>query len=294
MKNILFLLVILILSACHKKEKFDATGYFEATEVVVSAENNGTILSLNVTEGENVIANQPLGAIDSVQLFLAKEQLMSNHTSVKVSSPDIAKQIAAIEDQIAQQQTELHRTENLLKAGAATRKHLDDVQSSIKILESQLAAHRSSLNKNSASLNAQGSAIDLQIAQIEDKLAKCRVKSPIDGTILVKYMQPGEYAMMGKPLFKVANLNDIYLRAYVTSAQLAALKLGQEVAVTAQFGGEDQRNYKGVITWISSQSEFTPKNIQTVDERANNVYAIKIAIQNDGFVKIGTYGEVLF
>lgn len=294
MKKIAFLLSIVALAACNKKPKFDATGYFEATEVVVAAENNGSILSLNISEGDTVSALQTLGAIDSVQLYLAKEQLMSNYTSVKISSPDIAKQIAALEDQIAKQQTELHRTENLLKAGAATRKHLDDIQSGIKVLESQLAAQRSTLNKNSASINAQGSAIDIQIAQIEDKLSKCRVKSPIDGTVLVQYMQPGEYALMGKPLFKVANLNDIYLRAYVTSAQLSQLKLGQQVDVIAQFGGDHQRDYKGVITWISSQSEFTPKNIQTTDDRANMVYAIKIGVPNDGYIKIGTYGEVLF
>ncbi|MDO5570462.1 MAG: HlyD family efflux transporter periplasmic adaptor subunit [Bacteroidales bacterium] len=294
MKKIYFLVLILF-SACSSNDKnFDATGFFETTEVTVSAEANGRITSLNISEGYELNKNQSVGAIDSIQLYLNKLQLEASMKSVTSSKPDISKQIAVLNEQIAKQKTEKKRIENLLKDNAATTKQLDDINSVIKVLENQLSATQSTLNKNFSSLDAQSSALDIQIAQINDRLEKCRIISPINGTVLNKYAQEGELANIGKPLFKLGDTKNMFLRAYVTSGQLAGIKTGDKVKVTADFGGDKQREYEGIVTWISSKSEFTPKTIQTKNERENLVYAVKIAVENDGYIKIGMYGEVIF
>ena len=294
MRNIFIIAALILSISCAKKENFDATGTFESTEVIVSAEEQGKILNLNISEGDILKDGERVGTIDTVLLYLAKLQLERNSKSVQVQRPDISKQIAATKAEIANQEVELHRVENLKKQGAATQKQLDDVTTRLSVLKSQLSAQSSSLQNSWQSINEQSSAIEIEIAQINNRLSKCIIKSPINGTVLTKFAQAGEYATIGKPLFKIANLDDMYVRAYVTSAQLANLKIGQPVNVIAQFGGKEQRDYKGNITWISSESEFTPKNIQTVDERADLVYAIKIAVNNDGYLKIGTYAEVNF
>ncbi|MDD3108103.1 MAG: efflux RND transporter periplasmic adaptor subunit [Alistipes sp.] len=294
MKPLLLLLCAALITACTAPQAFDATGTFEATEVTVSAEAAGRILSLDLEEGDSVCTGIALGAIDSMQLYLSKLQLQKSMTSVSVSRPDISKQIAATQEQIAKQETELRRIERLLAAGAATQKQWDDNQSALRVLQRQLSAQSSTLHLNTASLNAQSSALDLQVAQTDDRLAKCRIFAPVNGTVLSKYAEAGEMAAVGKPLFRIADLRQLYLRAYVTSEQLATLKLGQTVKVVAQFGADAQRNYSGRITWIASESEFTPKNIQTVNDRADLVYALKISVENDGYLKIGTYGEVYF
>ena len=274
-----------VLAACGNGGDFDATGTFEATEVLVSAEAAGRILSFDVEEGDTLSAGKQVGAIDTVQLYLQKLQLERQRASVHSNRPDISKQAAALRGQIAQQETERRRVENLLKDGAATTKQLDDINASLRVLNGQLDALLSTLKKNA-------SAIDLQIAQVEDRLSKCRIVSPIDGSVLVKYSEAGELAATGKPLMKVADMDRLYLRAYFTSDQLSDLSVGQEVTVVADFGGDKQREYPGRITWIASESEFTPKSIQTRDTRANLVYAVKIAVENDGLLKIGLYGEV--
>lgn len=295
MKRILLIIGTLAVAAsCSGEKNFDATGTFEATEVTVSSEANGRILSLNIEEGDSITANTQIGAIDSVQLYLTKMQLQKSGHSVSASRPDISKQIAATKEQIAKQKREKHRIENLLKAGAATTKQLDDINSYIRVLENQLAAQMSSLRNSAESIDAQSSAVDIQIAQAEDRLSKCRIVSPVSGTILDKYAEAGELASAGRPLFKVADLSKVYVRAYVTSAQLSKVKIGQKVNITAQFGGKENRKYEGRITWISNQSEFTPKSIQTNDTRADLVYAIKASVENDGYIKIGTYAEVRF
>lgn len=296
MKQILIivLLVTMFASCSQNRNKFDATGTFEATEVIVSSEVAGRILSFDITEGTPVVKNEQLGTIDSVQLYLQKLQLLKNSSSVQSSRPSVETQVAAIREQIAKQQIEKRRIENLLKSNAATEKQLDDINSSIAVLERQLSAQQSSLNNSVSSLNAQSSAIDIQVAQIEDRLMKCVVRSPISGVVLAKYAEEGELAGVGKPLFKVADMKNIYLKSYVTSGQLMDLKLGQQVKVTADFGGDKSREYNGIITWIADKSEFTPKNIQTKDERENQVYALKIAVENDGYIKLGMYGEVIF
>lgn len=285
-------LLSLLAVGCGNRDDFDATGTFEATEVTVSAEANGRILCFDVEEGDSVEAAVPVGAIDTVQLYLQKLQLERQVASARSSRPDVRKQATALREQIAQQQTERRRVENLLKDGAATTKQLDDIDAQLKILQGQLDALLSTLHNNLASIDENSSAIELQIAQIEDRLSKCRIVSPVGGTVLAKYAEAGELAAVGRPLIKVADLGQVYLRAYFTSEQLSSLRLGQQVTVTADFGGDERIDYSGRITWIASESEFTPKSIQTRNSRANLVYAVKIAVKNDGRLKLGLYGEV--
>ena len=285
-------LLSLLAVGCGNRDDFDATGTFEATEVTVSAEANGGILCFDVEEGDSVEAAVPVGAIDTVQLYLQKLQLERQVASARSSRPDVRKQATALREQIAQQQTERRRVENLLKDGAATTKQLDDIDAQLKILQGQFDALLSTLHNNLASIDENSSAIELQIAQIEDRLSKCRIVSPVGGTVLAKYAEAGELAAVGRPLMKVADLGQVYLRAYFTSEQLSSLRLGQQVTVTADFGGDERIDYPGRITWIASESEFTPKSIQTRNSRANLVYAVKIAVKNDGRLKLGLYGEV--
>lgn len=285
-------LLLLILAGCSRSESFDATGTFEATEITVSAEASGRILAFDVNEGDRIAQGQTVGTIDTVQLYLQKMQLERQIASVRSNRPDISKQVTALQEQIAQQETERTRVKRLLDDGAATTKQLDDIDATLKILNGQLEATLSTLRNNTASIDENSSSIELQIAQVEDRLAKCRIVSPVTGTVLAKYAETGELASTGRPLMKVADLDHIYLRAYFTSEQLAALQLGQEVTVTADFGADEQYEYPGHIIWIASESEFTPKNIQTRNTRANLVYAVKIAVENDGRLKIGLYGEV--
>lgn len=292
MKRSTMYLLLLILAGCSRSESFDATGTFEATEVTVSAEASGRILAFNVNEGDRIEQGQTVGTIDTVQLYLQKMQLERQIASVRSNRPDISKQVTALQEQIAQQEAERTRVKRLLDDGAATTKQLDDIDATLKILNGQLEATLSTLRNNTASIDENSSSIELQIAQVEDRLAKCRIVSPVTGTVLAKYAETGELASTGRPLMKVADLDHIYLRAYFTSEQLAALQLGQEVTVTADFGADEQYEYPGHIIWIASESEFTPKNIQTRNTRANLVYAVKIAVENDGRLKIGLYGEV--
>lgn len=279
-------------SGCGSNGDFDAVGTFEATEVTVSAEASGRILSFPIREGDWVDSGEKVGTIDTVQLHLQKLQLACQAASARNSRPDIASQVSALRAQIAQQGKERKRIENLLADGAATAKQLDDVNAQLEILGNQLEALLSSLEKNTASIEDNVSSIGLQIAQLEDKLAKSRIVSPIGGVVLEKYAEPGELAAVGRPLMKVADMRHMYLRAYFTSDQLADLEVGKEVRVTADFGGNRQYAYPGRIVWISAESEFTPKSIQTRNSRANLVYAVKIAVENDGRLKVGLYGEV--
>ena len=290
----LFCALFILTSCGNNKKDFDATGTFEATEVTVSSEASGKILSFDIIEGKEVVADRQIGFVDTVQLYLTKLQLMQSMSSVKSNRPDIGKQIAAVKEQIAKQKTEQNRVENLLKSEAATQKQLDDIISAIAVLERQLTALQSSLQNNASSIDAQSSAIEIQIAQIDDRLSKSIISSPVTGTVLAKYTEAGELAVTGKPLFKVADTKRLYLRAYMTLSQLKDVKLGQNVKVFADFGGDNRREYSGTVTWISEKSEFTPKNIQTKDDRENLVYAVKVAIENDGYVKIGMYGELVF
>lgn len=278
--------------ACGREGDYDATGTFEATEVVVSAEATGRILAFDVVEGDRIEAGQQLGVIDTVQLSLQRLQLGRQQAAVRSGRPDIACQVAALREQIAKQEVERRRVERLLSDGAATAKQLDDVEAQLKVLEGQLGAQLSTLHNSAAAVDENASALDLEIARIDDLLAKCRIVSPVGGTVLAKYAEAGESTAAGRPLLKVADLGQVWLRAYFTSEQLSSLRLGQQVTVTADFGGGERYDYPGRIAWISSESEFTPKSIQTRDSRANLVYAVKVAVRNDGRIKLGLYGEV--
>lgn len=293
MKRIVYIAAMMLAVSCGKESEFDAQGTFEATEVVISSEANGKILDFDVVEGSIVETDKPVGAIDSVQLHLQRKQLLAQHSALLGSRPDIKKQVASLREQIAKHKSELRRVENMLKDGAATQKQYDDIEAQVKILETQLDATLSTLDKNTTTINNNLLALEAQIAALDDRISKCRIVSPVSGTVLVKYAQAGELATVGKPLMKVADLDKIYLRAYFTSEQLAKVNLGDEVTVVADFGGDERYNYAGRIEWISSESEFTPKSIQTKDSRANLVYAVKIAVENDGRLKIGLAGEVI-
>ncbi|MDX2443429.1 MAG: HlyD family efflux transporter periplasmic adaptor subunit [Bacteroidales bacterium] len=295
MKTIKYLLPILLVAlySCSSEDNgTDATGVFEATEIIVSAESSGKLLSFSIQEGDELIKDQPLGQIDSTQLYLNKLQVKANQVALLSSRPDVQSQLDAIEREIEKAEFEKMRIEKLLKGDVATQKQLDDINAQIEVLRANYKAKKTSLNISTQAIDAQGEAMGAQIDLINDQLERSKILSPIDGTVLVKYAEKGELAAMGKPLFKLADLNQMILRAYVTADQLPSIQTGLAVKVLAEFGKDENREYDGKITWISSKSEFTPKTIQTQDERANLVYAVKITVPNDGLLKIGMYGGI--
>ena len=293
-RNLLGLCSLLALfSACgNGAPKYDATGTFETTEVLVSAEASGRLLYFDIEEGMLLKAGEEVGVVDTVQLYLKKLQLEASIKSVEEQRPDILKQVAATKEQISAAQR--NRVANLLKVGAANQKQLDDAEDQLEVLRKQLVAQNSTLSNSHQSLTWQSSSVGIQVAQVEDQLKKCHITSPITGTVLAKYAEAGELTAMGTPLFKVAEVDRMYLRAYITSEQLSQVKLGQKVTVFSDYGTDEHKQYPGVVTWISDTSEFTPKTILTKNERANLVYAVKIAVHNDGLLKIGMYGGVEF
>lgn len=287
------LAILLLLVGCKSNKPYMASGTFEATEVIVSAEGNGRLLDFNIWEGDSVSTDRQIGTIDTIQLFLKRMQLVQTGRSTDNRKQDVPKQIAAIKQQIATQERELSRFQQLYKNNAATRKQVEDIEAQIEVLRKQLAAQQSTLTLNNKALTEDMGSIDIQIAQLDDQLQKCKIHSPITGTILAKYMQEGELATVGKPLFKVADLNNIFLRAYITADQVTQLTIGQQVKIRADWDESGERLYDGIVTWIAGKSEFTPKTVLTRNERANSVYAVKIAVKNDGYLKIGMYGEVV-
>ncbi len=284
--------IIIVLASCQNTEKYDATGIFEANAVTISSEIGGKLVMFNVDEGDSLIVGQQVGLIDTTLLALQQKQLHSQQLSTEKSSPDIAAQAAALRSQIAHQQNECARIARLLANGAATQKQSDDAHAQLRTLRGQLESLLSTLDKNRSSITESALALQYQKEQIEEQIRKSHIAAPITGTVLQKYAEQGEYATPGRPLFKMANLDDIYLRSYFTASQLAHIRIGQKVTVIADFGGDEQYEYPGLITWIAQESEFTPKSIQTQDTRANLVYAVKIAVENDGRLKLGQYGEV--
>ena len=295
MKLIGTLSLFWVMAACGSgMPDYDATGTFETTEVLVSSEVAGKLLYLDVEEGTVLKAGQQVGVVDTVQLYLRKKQLEASAKSVEGQRPDVLKQVAALKEEIATAEREKRRVENLLKAGAANQKQLDDARTHLEVLQKQLVAQGSTLLNSRESLTWQSSSVGVQVAQVEDQLMKCHITSPIAGTVLAKYVEAGELATMGKPLFKVADMEQMYIRAYITSEQLSQVKLGQQVTVYSDYGNDARKEYPGIVTWISDRSEFTPKTILTKDERANLVYAVKVAVKNDGYLKIGMYGGVVF
>lgn len=291
-KTVIIPLTAIMLASCHSTPDYDATGIFEATTVTVSSETSGKILSLNISEGDSVAAGQNVATIDTALLVLQRGQVESQQASTENSSPDIAAQAASLRSRIAHQQNECHRIARLLADGAATQKQSDDAEAELRTLRGQLEGLLSSLGKSRSSISDNAVALQYQKEQIEEQIAKSSIKAPGSGTVLQKYAEAGEFATPGRPLFKMADLNGIYLRSYFTASQLADIRIGQEVTVIADYGGDEQYEYPGTITWIAQESEFTPKSIQTKDSRANLVYAVKIAVKNDGRLKLGQYGEV--
>lgn len=283
------------MTACNSGDKeYDATGTFEATETTVAAEQAGTLLTFSLEEGDNIEAGTEVGLIDTTQLWLKISQTEASKAVYQSQKPDQEKQIAATRQQLAKVRTEQQRYKELVADGAAPSKMLDDASSQVLVLQRQLDAQVSALQTSTNALSRQMDAADVQVRQLRDQLLKCHIKSPASGTVLEKYVERGEYVTPGKPLFKIGDVRHMYLRAYITSAQLKNVKTGQKVKVFADYGGGQKKEYVGTVTWISSRSEFTPKTILTDDERADLVYAVKIAVRNDGYVKIGMYGEVRF
>lgn len=290
-KITLFLLTLVWMSCRNDERPFDATGTFEADEVIVSSQVTGTIEQLNITEGTAVEAGELLGWIDSAQLHLRKKQLLAQIEAILAKRPQIATQLASFQVQLETAQRELKRMENLRKAEAATEKQVDDARAQVSVIQRQMEAHRSSLDISSQGLISETLPLYAQVEQIDVQLQQCRIVSPLSGVILNEYAQAHELATPGKPLYKVADLSNLELRAYITGSQLAQTKLNQKVTVYADDGAGGYREYPGSITWISPKAEFTPKTIQTKEERADLVYAIKIRVANDGYLKIGMYGE---
>ena len=293
MKKIsLILPALAILASCNKSSDYDATGIFEATTVTISAETQGKILEMDISEGDSVAIGETICRIDTALLRYQSSQIGSQQAAAESNTPDIPAQAAALRSQIEHRRNECRRIERLLADGAATEKQRDDANAALATLQGQLDALLSSLNKNKNAISENVMAIGFQQDQIRTQIEKSTVLSPLTGTVLEKYAEQGEYAVPGKPLVKIANLDKIYLRSYFTVRQLADLKIGQDVTVIADFGDDKMYEYPGTITWIAQESEFTPKSIQTKDSRANLVYAVKIAVKNDGRLKLGQYGEV--
>lgn len=285
--------VVLAAASCKNGDgAVTASGTFEADEVTVSAEVSGKLLSFSVREGAEVRAGEVLGQVDSVSLYLTRLQLEQEIAALESSRPDTAAQLDVMRIQLENARHELDRLSRLLESDAATQKQYDDTEASVTVLEKQLISTESSLKRSLAGIEARIAGLKIQMEQTDDMLARCRIVSPVVGTVLSRYAHAGELASAGKPLFKVADLKHMFLRAYFTSGQLKDVALGQEVAVTADFGGGNVREYAGKVSWISAKSEFTPKSIQTDNDRENLVYAVKIAVENDGYIKIGMFGKV--
>lgn len=289
----LLALAVFLLTACKNQDQgHDASGTFEAVETIVSAEASGTIKALSVEEGQTLQAGQVVGYIDSTQIFLKKKQLQAQINAVLSKKPNVNVQVAALYEQLRQAEREQKRTENLVKADAATPKQLDDVNAQVAVIKKQIVAQQSALSINTTSLNEEAVPLNVQIEQLNDQLKKSKIVNEVNGTVLVKYAEVQEGTTVGKPIYKIAAVNEIILRAYLTSTQLAKLKIGQQVQVLVDDTKDTYKTYPGTLEWISNKAEFTPKTIQTKDERANLVYAVKIRVKNDGFLKIGMYADL--
>jgi HlyD family secretion protein len=298
----------LLIASCNRSNGFDASGNFESDEVIVSAQQTGQILYFNLNEGDTLKMGQMVGQIDTIVSKLQMQQaqatihsLREKTSTVYQTNDLVAKQLAVQEVELDHQLREQKRTENLVKADASTQKQLDDINALVLQLQKQIAVTRQQLKVNTTNTNTANSGVmsekaplEKTVAQFQEQINKSQVINPIDGTVLAKYSMAGEFAQVGKPLYKISNMDTLTLRAYVTGDQLPGIKTGQQVSVRIDSSNGGYKYYSGIISMISSKSEFTPKTIQTKDERANLVYGIKIRVKNDGYLKIGMYGEVSF
>lgn len=291
----LLLFGLFFLTACSKKNSSsDASGAFEAVEILVSSEAAGILRRFTVEEGQVLKAGEKVGYVDSTQLYLKKKQMASQIKALLSGKPQIGIQLEALQIQWRAAQYELQRVSNLVKAGAATPKQLDEATALVNQLAAQVEAQKSSLAIAATGINEEVVPLQIQMEQIQDQIDKCSIINPIKGTVLMKYTEPYELTLPGKALYKIADLSEIILRVYISGNQLPDIKLNQMVQVMTDDGQGGYKVTKGVISWINDKAEFTPKTIQTKDERANLVYAVKVKVRNDGSYKIGMYGEVKF
>lgn len=290
----LFVLALLVIGCGRRETEFDASGTFEAVEVMVSAEVAGTLEALAAEEGRVAEKGQFLGWIDSTQLYLKKKQLLAQIDAILSRQPDIATQLASYRVQLETAERELQRVQNLFAADAATQKQVDDATAQAAVIRRQMDAHRSSLDVSAQALVSETLPLSVQVEQLEDQLRRCRIINPLKGTILNRYAEAHELLTVGRPLYKIADISTLELRAYITGDQLPVIRLGQKAGVFADNGSGGYKEYPGTVTWISSKAEFTPKTIRTRQERADLVYAIKVNVQNDGYLKIGMHAEVKF
>lgn len=288
MKKIGILLTAITIISCNKNnEKADAYGNFEATEITVSSESNGKIEFLNVEEGAQLKKGSLVGLIDTLQLHYNREQLKASIETVQSKSTSVLSQINVLNEQLKTAKIEQTRIQNMYNENAATKRQIDEIDGKVKVIEKQI----SSVQSQNAPILNEIKSIKVQIEKLDDQIKKSKISNPVDGTVLTKYAEPSEITAFGKPLYKIANLYEMELRVYVTETQLAQIKIGQKVTVAID-ADNDTKKYEGNITWISAQAEFTPKVIQTKEERANLVYAVKVAVKNDGSLKIGMPAEV--
>ncbi len=291
-RTFIYLIIISSLAtSCGNSKEFDATGNFESTEIIVSSEVIGKLITLNVNEGDLVKQDSVIGYVDSTQLFFQKERIIKSIDAVGAKMSDIPLQTASIKQQIKNLEIERHRAENLVNKNVGNQKQLDEINYQIEVLNKQLAAGVNTMCKANISISKERESLISQIEVLNDQLSKTKIKSPISGTIITKYIQAGELLTIGKPIFKIADINEMILRVYLSADVMTKVKIGQNVKVFVDFGDES-KEYVGVISWISPKAEFTPKTIQTKDERENLVYAAKVIVKNDGFIKIGMFGEI--
>lgn len=292
--GIVVLIVVALISCSSNHNGFDASGSFEADEYIISAEAQGVLKEFVIEEGQILTEGQKIGYVDSTQLYLKKKQLEAQVEAMLSKKPNISLQLSALQNQLKAAEVERERVENLVKGDAATPKQLDDANVQIDVLESQINAHKSTLNISSENINKEIVPIEVQIEQLADQLDKCTIINPTSGTVLVKYAKENEMTAMGKPLYKIADISTIILRVYLSGDQLPEVRLNQAVDVMTDDGKGGYNIAEGTVTWISDKAEFTPKTIQTKNERANLVYAVKVKVKNDGLYKIGMYGEIKF
>lgn len=310
MKKVLFVAVAAsVLTACNNNGNgHDATGTFEAEETIVSSELPGKLLSFNVEEGMPLQKDSIVGMVDATSIDLQQQQVEASINALNQKTADVNPQVQLLQNQVAVQQSQLDnllhekaRIENLIKSDAATGKQLDDINSQIDVVKKQISVTQQQVKvaqSNVATQNrgilSEADPLKKRVAQLQDQAKRANIINPVAGTVITKYAEAGEITSAGKALYKIADLSELKLRAYVTGVQLPQIKIGQQVKVLIDNGAKKYKEYPGVITWISDKAEFTPKTIQTKEERANLVYAIKVKVKNDGFLKIGMYGEVKF
>ncbi|MDO4230418.1 MAG: HlyD family efflux transporter periplasmic adaptor subunit [Capnocytophaga sp.] len=288
-----FLPLVFTILACNgNNHDFDASGMFEAEETIISAQGQGALMEFNIREGQDLQAMQRVGYIDTLALYLKKKQVEAQIVALLGKKPNISLQLSALQEQLKTAENEKVRITNLLKGDAATTKQLDDINSQIQVIKRQIDAQKSTLNISSEGMNKDAVALQYQLEQIEDQINKSKIENPINGTVLTKYAQANEMVSIGKPLYKIADISELILRVYISGNQLPEIKLNQKVTVFTDDGKGGYHQSEGMISWISDKAEFTPKTIQTKDERANRVYAIKVNVKNDGRYKIGMYGEI--